>query len=285
MSKFSFLLKSKHFFAALFIVLALPNYQEVKAFNILSTEFEDEDKREDESNSRWLNFSDSTSKLGSIGIGGSNGAQSIQFNALNYDLKLGDDVLIPFQVFIASNTPASGDQENIENANAATLMDPTAGLALNFPIIYKYNKSGGGICSFANDLNSGCFVGGEITLNFMNLENTEGKTETAYGKTIRLGAGFRFPILEEAESKGFLSLSGKLIYSSFGNVDDSTSLFTPVTDVNGTAIKFDDSIFSSELEMKIDLNDLFSISAKWIKPFNSEEYFDDRFQLILEKQF
>ncbi|MGR5001842.1 hypothetical protein CSB62_15120 [Vibrio splendidus] len=227
--------------------------------------------------------------LGSLSASVGSGSQTIKFNAINYNLWLGGDIKIPFQIYLGTTASATGDDS--EKANSATILDPESGLAIKLPFIWTYKgilieDKPQGICSFGKgDTIGRCALGGDLTFNFKDLEQIDNDNEYAYGHTIRAGGSALFPILNATgDEKGYLSLSIKAVYS-YTNIDDSTELFAPIQDANGNTISFKNNIFSSEFAIKWSLDQQFSLAATWVKPFTNTDYLDDQFALTIENKF
>ena len=236
---------------------------------------------------KFFQFGDTDSIFGSLSVGQSGDSQSIKFNAINYNLWFGGNNKLPFQLYFATNANGNSDDSN-NDKNTESLLDPESGIALKFPLLWSYQSSGDGFCAFLHDKNSigHCSVGGDITLSFKDLEDQDGGTETAFGQTIRIGGAVLFPILsvEDDSEQGYLSLAAKLVYSHT-NIDDPNSLFSPVLDIDGNPVEFNDSIFSSEMEIKWAFSQKLAISAKWLAPFDNKDFFDDLFRINIETQF
>ncbi|GAB57644.1 hypothetical protein [Rheinheimera nanhaiensis] len=235
---------------------------------------------------RFFSFADTDSLFGSLAVSQSGDAQTIKFNAVNYNLWFGGNYKLPFQLYVTTTANDDSDSSN-QDKNELSMLDPESGIAIKFPLLWVYQSNGPEPCAFLEKSDVGhCSFGGDITFSLKNFEDTNGKTETAFGQTLRLGASVLFPVLDAATSseQGYVSASAKLVYSH-ANIDDPTLLFTPVTDVDGNPVKFDKSILSGELELKFAINGQLSISAKWLAPFDNNDYFDDRFQITLASQF
>lgn len=236
---------------------------------------------------KFFQFGDTDSLFGSLSVSQSDDSQSIKLNAINYNLWFGGNKKLPFQLYLGTNASNSSDESN-NDKNAEILLDPESGVALKFPFLWTYQKSGDGFCAFLSDKNSigHCSVGGDVTLSFKELEKQGGNSETAFGQTIRIGGAVLFPILsvEDGSEQGYFSTSLKLVYSRT-NIDNPSFLFAPVLDVDGNPMNFKDSIFSSELEIKWAFTDRLAISAKWLNPFDNKGFFDDLFKVNLETQF
>lgn len=226
--------------------------------------------------------------LGSLSVGTAGDSQSIKFNAINYNLLLGNERKIPFQLYLSEQASNGGDSDSEQDVNTEALLDPESGIALKFPFLWSFQGNQQGICHFISDTNTRghCSWGGDITFNFKELVDENGNSETAFGKTIRLGGGVLFPILDAKndEEKGYVSISARAVYAHT-DIDDSTRLFAPILDVNGDPIAFDNSIFSSELELKWSFDGKLAIAAKWLRPFDNGDYIDDLFKLTLETKF
>lgn len=235
---------------------------------------------------RFFSFAKTDSIFGSLAVSQSGDAQTVKFNVVNYNLWFGGNYKLPFQLYISETANDSSDDSN-QDKNELSVLDPESGVAIKFPLLWVYQSNGSEPCAFLGKSDIGhCAFGGDITFSLKNLEDIDGKTETAFGKTIRVGGSVLFPVLDSGDNseQGYLSAAAKLVYSHT-NIDDPTQLFTPVLDAEGNPVNFDNSLLSGELELKFAINGQLSISARWLAPFDNKDYFDDRFQLILESQF
>jgi hypothetical protein len=244
---------------------------------------------EDVSKGSWkfFQFGNTDSIFGSLSVGQSGDSQSIKFNAINYNLWFGGNKKLPFQLYLSTSANDNSVDSN-NDKNTETLLDPESGVAIKFPLMWTYQSSGEGFCAFLSDENSigHCSFGGDFTLNFKDLEDQDGNTETAFGQSIRLGGAVLFPILsvEDGAEQGYFSTSVKLVYSHT-NIGNPNSLFAPVLDIDGNPVEFNNSIFSGEIELKWAFSQKLAISAKWLTPFDNKDHFDDLFKISLETQF
>lgn len=130
-----------------------------------------------------------------------------KINVLNYNLRIGTrkdktSLDIPFQIYYGD---ASSD-ESAKDENTKSLLDPTQGIAIQFPVARLISPSSG-ICSFAS--NDGyCVFGADLTMRGVELEveDAEGESskKTVFGASVGLRASVLFPIYEllNAGSKG-----------------------------------------------------------------------------------
>ncbi|WP_411994530.1 hypothetical protein [Agarivorans sp. DSG3-1] len=227
------------------------------------------------------------SLFGSLMASSAGDTQTIKFDAINYNLHMGGNIHIPFQLYYG-NVVSDGDDDK---ANSIKLMDPENGVALKFPVVFNYfkNESSGGLCAFYDedkDSVGRCSLGGDLTFNYRELKNDSGESDTQAGYTARLGGAMVFPInnVVGGKEKGFLSLGAKVVYS-YANVDDPTNFFTPVLDASGNPVSFDKYIGAADLEVKWVFYEKLSISTRWLLPLNNTDYLEDVFSVSLENKF
>lgn len=236
----------------------------------------------------FFTFGDTDKLLGSIVVENSSATQTVKFNAVNYYLWFGGKYYLPFQLYLTQNAPKENTASSTNDSNTSKLVDPESGIAIKFPLLWIYQSNGDGICAFLSSTNTigHCAVGGDVTLNFKDLKNQSGSTNTAFGRTLRVGASLLFPVLSEKKDseQGYVSAAGRIVYART-NAADPNNLFTPVLDTYGQPIPFEESIFASELEFKWRFYDKLSIGAKWLKPINNKQYLSDLFKMSLETQF
>lgn len=245
----------------------------------------DDIKQGDDAKFYFFQFGDTDSIFGGLTASNEGDAQSVSLTAINYNLWLGGNKKIPFQLFL---TETSSTGTNNDDANTSKILTPESGFAVKFPFLWVYQSSGDEFCAFLKDGNTvgHCAVGGDLTINYKTLKGEDNFEENAYGATLRFGASLLFPVLEPDTNKdqGYLAFSGKLVYAKT-NIDDPSKIFSPIIDAEGNTIAFDDSIISTELSIKWSIQDKFSLSVKWMKPLGSNEYIDDIVGFSLDTQF
>lgn len=268
----------------------------LKAASLPEAYTADELKAVLETQSGWEFFSFDNHKgrdplVGSVSLQGDAQSQAVQVNPLNYNLWLGGDYKVPFQLLLAGEVTKNTDStSDVEKANASTLMNTESGAAIRFPLYGIYQGSGKGLCEFGDSSIGRCMVGGDITVNFKNLDKVGGGQETAFGYAARAGFSLIFPVLGEsgstadADNQGFLAIAVRGTYAH-ASLDDPALLFTPVTDANGNTVTLKENIGVLESELKFSINQKISIGAKWFTPLNNKDYLSNSFALMLENQF
>lgn len=237
--------------------------------------------------------------FGGVTVGFSGDSQQAKINYGNYNIDVGGDIRLPFQLYYTTEADTDSSMQAQQDSNTQAILDPESGFAVKFPMYFMYQdkRSDGGWCDFLEDehkdddsdgqntVTGFCGFGADLTFNFKELQNMDGSTETAAGQTLRLGAAMLFPIKTFDDSTaGFLSLSARFLISHT-DIDNPEQLFTPVLDGDGEPVAFDDTITSGEFELKFSINQKVAISARWLTPLDNKDYFDDVFQLNIEAKY
>lgn len=229
--------------------------------------------------------------MGSVSLQSDGNTQAVQVNPLNYNLWLGGNIKIPFQLLLTGNVAENvNTTDETEKANSKDLMDAEAGAAVRFPVYLIYQGAGTGICNFGESSIGRCVMGGDITFNTKNLDKIGGGKESAYGYAARLGVSLIFPVLGQSgdesdnANQGYLALASRAVFAR-SNLDDPSLLFTPVTDASGNPVAFKESVAAMESELKFSINQKISIAAKWFTPLNNKDYLKTGFTLSLENKF
>jgi len=203
-----------------------------------------------------------------------------KLNILNYSIYFGDEWKIPFQLYLAEK---SSDGDVAENNNN-TLLDSTSGIAMQFPVAYRYKGTGSGFCRFEIK-NGHCIVGWDVTLRYLELEEKiEGSDMTnkkgVFGMSTGLGASLIFPIFEDnnSEEAGHFSLGMNARYY-YHNHDDSSVLFGEILDPDGNKIEFKKDFSALTITSEFALNNQFTIKAEYLKPFNNKGYLSDELNI------
>jgi hypothetical protein len=228
-------------------------------------------------------FSDRDKGIGDAGITPFGDEVEYKLNAVNYNLYLGDSLPIPFQLFIADL--ASNDSPG--DANNSKLMDGTQGIAIQFPIAYRYK--GSRFCHFADPerVNGSCLFGGDVTLRGVRLNEQDEAgviTESSvFGASASLNVAMQFPIFEggvpgaPSTQKGHLGIGIGARYL-YHNTDEQALLFGNVEDPEGTAVEFDNSFAVVSAQTEFDIYEYFKIRLEYFKPLNNRDVLDDVFK-------
>jgi hypothetical protein len=209
-----------------------------------------------------------------------------KLNAVNYNLKLGDEKEVPFQVFFGD----FASDESPEKSNETKLLDPTQGIALQFPVAWQYVGNGdGGFCQFKeeNDQRPGaCILGGDITLRSVRLSETDdagaNQESYAFGGSASLKVSLVFPIFEATnipgtEQAGKLGIGFGFRYY-YHNTDEHNLLFGDVTDPEGNPIELRKGFGAFNAESEFDLFKHFKIRLEYFSPLDNRDVLDDVFK-------
>jgi hypothetical protein len=207
-----------------------------------------------------------------------------KLNAVNYNLYLGDNLPIPFQLFFGDSASSDSPGET----NQAMLLDPTQGFAMQFPIARKFQgdaNSNGGFCQFAKK-DGACIVGGDITLRAVKLnEQTDaGEVEDSYvfGASASLKASLLFPIYkppgDDLEGKLGIAVGARYYYH---NTDSQDLLFGELTDPNGEPLDAKKGFGAWSAELEFDIFKYFKVRVEYFSPLSNRDVLDDVFKASL----
>lgn len=197
--------------------------------------------------------------------------KDVQFkiNAINYDLYIGDNSAIPFQLFIGdvASSASPGD------ANRTKLLDPTQGLAVQFPFAAVYKGKGGGLCSFTL-LSGYCVLGGDISLRGIRLAESGGSDnvaeQMAFGASAGLSASILFPIFRHGHLPGAsnedghlgLSISARYYYQ---DANQEELLFGDVNGPQGEPVYFNRQYGAVSVQSEFDIYKYFKIRLEYFR--------------------
>lgn len=234
--------------------------------------------------------SDCQSLFGGFSVTQAPGAEITKVNFLNYHLKLGDDVSVPFQIFGSPSAAGSTGQNSAVSANQAKLLDPTTGFAIRVPYYWLYNKSDGGVCSFKNHETGSCVLGFDVTAASKTLKSTDGTSQTPTELAVNIGGASKFPVFSDSSSAinlpdGYLALALKFGYVHVSGVSDTSPLFLPVFDANGNPIRFKSSLATYDVSLAFVVTKQFSMSARLVGPVGGNDYLKRQSSITLESNF
>lgn len=132
-----------------------------------------------------------------------------KINVLNYNLVLGGggDRAIPLQVYYGESV---SDQDDAKEENTNTLLDPTQGIAVQFPFVHRFEWTDG-LCDFGG-LGGHCLTGLDVTVRSVEIEADDGESGTSkkkiFGASLGARASMLLPIrrLFTGESGGYLGI-------------------------------------------------------------------------------
>ena len=229
------------------------------------------------------------SLFGGFSVTQAPGAQITNVNFLNYHLKLGDNVSVPFQIFGSPSIAGSTGQTSVASANQAKLLDPTTGFAIRVPYYWLYNNNGGGVCSFSNHATGGCTLGFDVTAASKNLRSTNGTSQSPTELAINIGGAAKFPIFSDTSTSimpdGYLALGLKAGYIHLSGVNDTAPLFVPVLDANGNPIHFKNSLSIYDLSLTFVVTKQFNLSARLVGPIGGNDYLKRQSSVTLDSTF
>lgn len=235
--------------------------------------------------------SECQSLFGGFSVTQANGAQLTEVNFVNYHLKLGDNLSVPFQVFGSPSVAGSAGSNNAPSANRAKLLDPQSGFAITLPFYWMFNSTNSGrFCSFSKREIGNCTLGFDITGASKNLTAADGTTQTPTQLTLRFGPAFKFPVFADNSTAinlpdGYLSLSLKAGYTHISGVSDTSQLFMPVLDAKGNPVKFQNSLKFYDVGFSFIVTKQFSVSAKLVGPIGGSDYLKRQSSVSLESNF
>lgn len=234
-----------------------------------------------EDSKRWkrFEFTSETEGFGDAAAAPFGDKVEYKINAVNYNLFIGDDRSIPFQLYLADLS----SKEKPEEENKLKLLDPTQGFSIQFPFGAMYKGSDGGLCRFKN-LKGYCIVGGDLTVRGVKLNETDdaGKVtdSTIYGASAGIRAAAQLPIFQKvpgSDQAGHLGISiGARYY--YHNTNKQDLLFEKLADPNGNPIEFKKGFGAVTAESEFDVYNHFKIRLEYFKPLNNRDVLDDVFK-------
>jgi len=235
---------------------------------------------------RWARFffSEEDEGVGDAAVNPFGDEVEYKLNAINYNLYFGDNLKFPFQLYFAD----IDSSESPADANEAKVLDPTQGVAIQFPVAYVYRGKGeGGFCNFS-ELKGYCVVGGDVTARGVQLsERTdEGGISKSFvfGGSVSLRAAALFPIFQKGvpggSQSGHLSASIGVRYY-YQDADQQDLLFGEITDPDGSAIEFKNDFGAFSLESEFDIYKHFKIRLEYFQPISNRDSLDDVFKASL----
>jgi hypothetical protein len=226
-------------------------------------------------------FSEDEVGFGDITLNPFNEGTDYKINALNYSVYLGDEKFVPFQLYFGEVSQEGDTKE----ANTKSIMDPTQGIAVQVPWLYRWGgQKTGGFCNF--EVKDGhCIGGGDLTFRYLELEEKDAATGKSnskglFGFSAGLGMSFMFPIFQDQETgeAGHVSIAAKArMY--YHNHDDPTLLFGAINDPNGNPVKFEKWFGAFSLSGEFAINDTFTAKFDYFRPWNNEEHMDEVFKV------
>jgi hypothetical protein len=226
-------------------------------------------------------------------------AHGYKVNAQNMNIKLGEGLQTPLQIYIA-DISAGGDDET-EDANSAKLLDPTQGIALSFPVIWRYlGDTDDKFCRFESAKDGACMAGFDLNVRYVELIQQEApedqtqptapiETETdekgAFGASLGANVSMKFPArmvgkqpTDVADGHLGFSLGYRQYYQ---NTDASDALFPEVVDEDGKPIDFDHGYGAFNAAIKLTIYGQFALSMEYFAPTEQKEFLKDVFKVSL----
>jgi hypothetical protein len=229
--------------------------------------------------SKWITFADDEKMFGDAAVTFGEGVE-YKINAINYNLYFGDNVKVPFQLYYGEFK----SDDSPEDENQKKLLDPTQGIAVQFPLARRYQgKTKGGFCNF-EEREGYCVVGGDITLRGVQLvetlEDESTKEKLIFGASAGLRASVLFPVFkkdDDGNQAGNLGLSlGARYY--YHNTDQQELLFGPIEDPEGNPIEFKKDFAAATAEMEFNIYKNFTVRLEYFYPFDNRDVLDDVFK-------
>ena len=142
----------------------------------------------EEESSSWIK------KFGNVGVGKgvsfapAGTGQQYKVELVRYNLKLGDNVSLPFMMAYGEST-----SDDAQDKNTLSLVDPTDGLSVTFPFYFDLGDWNDDFCRF--EISNGfCRVGAEFNGAYKKYETVEGESDYDFGMSAQVALAFRFPI-------------------------------------------------------------------------------------------
>ncbi|MCJ8273224.1 MAG: hypothetical protein MJK04_27960, partial [Psychrosphaera sp.] len=226
-----------------------------------------------------LVFSQDDSGFGDVQMNPFGKGTDYKINALNYSVYLGEEMTLPFQVYLAE--VAKTDDK--KTSNTKSMLDPTQGLAIQVPWLYRWGgNSTGGFCNF-NVKDGHCIGGGDVTFRYLELSENDGttdKTKGVMGFSAGFGASIMLPFFQSdvTAEAGHLSLTANL-RTNYHNHDQPDKLFGKIRDAAGHSIKFNKWFTVLSIGGEIAVNDAFTVKFEYFKPLSNEAHMDEVFKV------
>jgi hypothetical protein len=242
---------------------------------------------------RWARFaftSESTG-VGDAEVSPLGDAVEYKLNAVNFNLHLGDTVKVPLQIYMGD----FASDEAAEDTNKQKLLDPTTGIAFQFPIAWKYVGpiqsavgAKGKFCQFLDPdtLPGSCVIGGDITLRAVRLNETaeSGDVTRSFvaGGSASLKAALQFPILPGNAAKndppaGMLGIAFGARYY-YHNTDKQDLLFGELVDPEGNPIDAKKGFAAFNAECEFEIKEKFKIRLEYFSPLSNKDVLSDVFK-------
>ncbi|NQZ09582.1 MAG: hypothetical protein HRT35_20730 [Algicola sp.] len=222
-----------------------------------------------------LVFSQEDSGFGDMQMNPFDKGTDYKINALNYSVYLGEEMTLPFQVYLAE-VPKTGDKKN---SNTKSMLDPTQGLAVQVPWLYRWGgNSKGGFCNF--QIKDGhCIAGGDVTFRYVELRESDGatdKTKGVMGFSAGFGSSIMLPFFQSdvTDEAGHISLTANL-RTNYHNHDQPNKLFDSVTEKK----KFNKWFSVLSIAGEIAINDAFTVKFEYFKPLSNKAHMDEVFKV------
>jgi hypothetical protein len=234
----------------------------------------------------WARFFFPTDKpgLGDAAVTPFGDQVEYKLNAASYNLHLGGKHYVPLQVYFAD----IDSSESAGEANEAKLLDPTQGVALQFPVAWVYRPSNeDAFCAF-KDFKGYCMAGGELTARWVQLseQNDAGEFDKSwiFGASAGLRAAVFFPFYQgdttDGTPAGHWSASFGARYY-YHDSDQQNLLFGEMTTPDGTPIEFEKEFAAFSVESEIDVYKHFKIRLEYFRPLSNKDALDEVFKASL----
>jgi len=229
----------------------------------------------------WMSFQTDDQGLGDAAISPFGNAVEYKLNAINYNLYFSETNAFPFQLFYADIAAT----DNPSAANKTKLLDSTQGVALRFPVAWRYTGNEY-LCKFKNKKGY-CVGGGDITLRGVPLNEKDSsgqvKQSWTFGGSASLRGSMLFPIFTKVPGStqaGHLSLGlGARYY--YQNTENQDLLFGKISDPNGKSVTFSKSFSALNVESEFDIYKHFKIRLEYFRPFSNRAVLVDVFKASL----
>ena len=205
-----------------------------------------------------------------------------KINALNYSVYLGEEMTLPFQVYIAQVSKKTDKK----TSNTKSMLDPTQGLSVQLPWLYRWGGNiKGGFCNFQVQ-DGHCIGGGDMTFRYLELSendgsaNTKDSTKGVMAFSAGFGAAIMVPFFQSDVSAetGHLSLTTNL-RANYHNHDQPDKLFGPIRDGNNNPVKFNQWFSTLSIGGEFAVNDAFTVKFEYFKPLSNTAHLDEVFKV------
>jgi hypothetical protein len=214
------------------------------------------------------------SGFGDLSIVPFENATSYKLNFLNFNLVLGEkdgrDMSLPFQLFYGDS---SSEKEEKSETNAQSLIDPTQGLALQFPLVYLFRPENG-IFHFSSGKGY-LAAGADLTLRGVEIsaEDAEGETskKQVFGGSVGIRVSAVLPVkqilnLGGSKEAGYLGIGAgaRLYHHQNGG---QGILVDPGIEASSIGKRF--SAITAEAELSI--HKLVKLRFEYFKPLQDKD--------------